>query len=36
MNSVYDKKWSFFQTTMVLVCIAAIALTLFPVFNIVA
>ena len=36
MNSVYDKKWSIFQTTMVLVCIAAIALTLFPVFNIIA
>ena len=36
MNSVYDKKWSFFQIVMVLVCIGAIALTMFPVLNIVA
>ena len=36
MNSVYDKKWSIFQLVMVGVCVGAIALTLFPVFNIIA
>ena len=36
MNSVYDKKWSLFQTVMVGVCIFAIVLTMFPVLNIVA
>lgn len=36
MNSVYDKKWSLFQVTMVGVCIFAIVLTMFPVLNIVA
>ena len=36
MNSVYDKRWSLFQIIMVGVCIGAIALTMFPVLNIVA
>lgn len=36
MNSVYDKKWSFFQIVMVCVCVFAIAITMIPVLNIVA
>lgn len=36
MNSVYDKRWSLFQIIMVGVCLGAIALTMFPVLNIIA
>lgn len=36
MNSVYDKKSSFFQIAIAIVCLLAIAITLLPVLNIAA
>ena len=36
MNTIYDKKWSFFQIVMFIVCCLAIVITLAPVLNLVA
>lgn len=36
MNSVYDKKWSFFQIIMLIICFVLMAVTLAPVLNIIA
>ena len=36
MNSIYSKKWSLFQIVMLIVCIAALAITLVPILNILA